>query len=110
MRPGEYAPVSGSELRKLRKQHNLTQAQLAVLARSRVHIGNHGQFIARRIQEWEAGRNRIPLASCELLQLKLKLMEHGATFEELAESPAADVANNIMSRYRNMLRELRVHR
>ena len=105
MRSGQYAPVTGAELREVRQRHHLSQVQLAVLACSSIDVRG-SQLTARRVQAWEAGKNRMPLAAWEVLSLKLKLMEHGATYLELVNNPAADIVASIMDRYRDTLRTL----
>jgi transcriptional regulator with XRE-family HTH domain len=87
----EYAPAgSGHKLKKLRRKLGLTQPEVAALARSGISLNKRGQLQARRIQAWEAEKNRIPLATWELLSLKLALIEAGVTtFQELLNSDLA---------------------
>lgn len=89
-RGGVYAPVSPEELKVLRAKHGLTQAQVGLLARTSVFKGEKKSFQSRRVQAWEAGENRMPLASWELLVAKLYLMERGVTFEDLVNRPIID--------------------
>lgn len=87
-RGGVYAPVSPEELRALRTKHGLTQAQVGLLARTSVFKGEKKSFQSRRVQAWEAGENRMPLASWELLQVKLSMLQQGGwSFEELVNEP-----------------------
>ena len=96
MKTGEYASITPTAFRELREKHGLTQVQIAVLGRSSFYKNRKGDIQARRVQAWEAGRNRIPLASWELIRLKLLMMEHGmATYEDFSQLAPEDLFTKI---------------
>lgn len=91
MRHGEFANVEPAQVVAARKHHGLTQTQFALLASSAIYKGKGG-LQARRLQAWEAGHCRVPLANWELLQVRLHLLERKlATFEELAYQPLVEL-------------------
>lgn len=98
MRKGEYADVPPGGLVAIRRKHGLSQVQLAVLASSSIFQKPDSKTLyARRVQAWELGESRVPLANWELLQVKLHLLDRKlATFEELAERPLAEIVQGLI--------------
>lgn len=92
MRKGEYADIPPGALLAIRRKHDLTQAQLAMLAGSSVFMTKRGKLQARRVQAWESGEHRMPFHNWELLKVRLFMAERKlATFEELVTLPLADL-------------------
>lgn len=97
MRHGEFANVEPAQIVAARKHHGLTQTQFALLAGSAIYKGKGG-LQARRLQAWEAGHSRVPMANWELLQVRLHLLERKlATFEELAYQPLVELVQRSVS-------------
>lgn len=88
MRKGEYADVPPGVLLAIRRRQKLSQVELAALAGSSIFKAKQGYLYARRVQAWEKGESRIPLANWDLLQVRLHLLREGlATLEELCTIP-----------------------
>lgn len=87
MRNGQFAPIGPEQFLQLRHNHGLSQLQAAALARSGIYKDKRGRLNARRIQDWENGKCRIPLANFEVFSAKLKFLQAGLSFEDVADKP-----------------------
>ena len=85
MRNGQFAPIKPEQFLHLRLTHGLSQLQAAALARSGIYKDKRGRLNARRIQDWENGKCRIPLANFEVFSAKLKYLQAGMSFEDVAD-------------------------
>lgn len=92
--------MTGRQLSAWREKLELTQTQLAQLARKiltkRRRAGGGFDYKAGSIQKWEDGTRNIPPDLAELLLVKFYLLETGqATFEDLVNMSLADVLKDM---------------
>lgn len=89
--------MTGQQLQALRAKHDLSQPQLAQLARMSLTKRKGGTKSAQ-VVNWETGHSPIPVAMAELIRTKLYLLEMGlATFEDLIKYSLDELIRDIYS-------------